>query len=565
MIKQFFFFLTVLISFVACSNVYNDDVNYEIITPKPTWTYYSDSPITFSTNINTDNVFWYSNKDGYLGSGNSFTLNLTPGLHSIKSILQDVEKSVSIYVTARNIKEGQTLKYRIKSSEQNLKLSEGIYKSAFIALDGSISNVSFNNNNNVELKKDIHIDVNLKSKNILKRLARSASKIVYELNDEKNFYVVNTKEQNLEPHTILSKLIKTSDICNIWYPVTPEKYSSLELDEDMLNFCVEEIEKRIIPRLKTLFGKLPDIDNDGKISILFTPTINEEHVAVGFFNPDDFYKRDNFSPFSNEMDILYIAVPEINNFSYSVKCICATIVHELTHAINYNIKTYSRFLTSVDNLPKEEIFLDEALSHLSESLCGYGISGGNVNILFHYLNNLEKYSVCKSDYLGNADSNGRRGASTMFLSWLFWKKGGISWNCNNPLEIIDEGGITFIQNLVASNGVGWENIGKIYGENTDMLYVQMIEELNSQRELQKSSILDPYSNEPVCVYPDFQTYVSKDFNKEWTLSIPLIDVESDISLVPYSFVLFSPFENKSNFQIINKNVEGQVLGVFCRE
>ena len=298
---------------------------------------------------------------------------------------------------------------------------------------------------------------------------------------------------------------------------------------------------------------------------MFTPTINEEHVAVGFFNPDDFYKRDNFSPFSNEMDILYIAVPEVNNFSYSAKCICATIVHELTHAINYNIKTYSRFLTSVDNLPKEEIFLDEALSHLSESLCGYGISGGNVNILFHYLNNLEKYSVCKSDYLGNADSNGRRGASTMFLSWLFWKKGGISWNCNNPLEIIDEGGITFIQNLVASNGVGWENIGKIYGKNTDILYVQMIEELNSQRELQKPSILDPYSNEPVCVYPDFQTYVSKDFNKEWTLSIPLIDIESDISLVPYSFVLFSPFENKSNFQINNKNVEGQVLGVFCRE
>ena len=564
MVRQAFKFLIILMIFTACSNIQKQEICYKILTPKPNWTYYSDSRITFSTNINTDDVKWYSSKDGYLGNGNGFALSLTPGDHEVKAILHDSEKTVSIYVDKCNVKSGQTFKYIIDSTNQDIKLPQGVYKPALVALEGSVSCASIcENNHNIELKKDIHIDTNIKGKKIIQDSGRFAKISGYKLNDEKTFYVINTRHESLEPHKILAKVIKTSESYNIWYPVNPEKYSSLKLDEDALNLCIEDIENRIIPRLNTLWGKLPDIDNDGKISFLFTPTINEEQSAIGFFNPEDFYKRDDSSPYSNEMDVLYIAVPEPKKISYSIKCISATIAHELTHAINYNIKTYSRVLNNEKNPPKEEIFLDEAMSHLSESLCGYGISGGNIGILFHYLNNLGKYSVCRNDYLGNADSNGRRGAATMFLSWLFWKKGGISWNQNNPLEIIDEGGIDFIQKLVVSDGCGWENIGKVFGKNTDVLYVQMVEELNAHRENASPSVIDPYSKEPVMLYPDSQTYGMEGSEKKWTLSIPMLDEKSPVSLVPYSFALFGDFDCKSIFNIKTSAVKGQALACFA--
>ena len=565
MIKQILVFLMVFLLFAACSNVQEQEVHYKILTPKPDWTYYSDSQIPFSTTLNSNDIAWYSSKDGYLGKGNGFTLRLSSGSHEIKAVLQDCEQTVFIFVETRSIQEGQTVKYIINSHKQNISLSDGVYKPAVVALNGSINNMTINEaNQKSELKKDIHIHTNIKGKTIIQNSERSAKKTGYELNDEKDFFVINTKQQVLDPHKMVAKVIRTSESYTIWYPVHPEEYSPLELDEDALNSCIREIESRIIPRLNTLWGRLPDIDNDGKISLLFTPTINEEKTAIGFFNPDDFYKRDDASPFSNEMDILYIAIPERGNFSYSAKCISATIAHELTHAINYNIKTYSRILNNEINPPEEDPFLDEALSHVSESLCGYGVSGGNVSILFYYLNNLGKYSVCKNDYLGNGDSNGRRGATTMFLSWLFWKKGGISWNKSNPLEIVDEGGIGFIQKLVASNGTGWENIGAVFGKNTDMLYVQMVEELNALRENVNPSILDPYSHEPVQVYPDFQTYCAEGTGKEWNLSIPLVEVDASVSLIPYSFILFSVYDNNSPFSINSSHISGQVVGLFAR-
>ncbi len=564
MIKKLFIFLIFSLIFTSCSHIQKEEINYKILSPKTDWIYFSDSPITFSTNLNTKEIQWFSDIDGFLGSGNAFKKKLSSGTHTIKTFFHGNEKILTIYVEERVINSGQTIRRLINSNEQCLQLPEGIYKPALLALEGSIDQASIRKINKVDntLKKDIKINSNLKNKKIIQHPERTVNKTAYKLNEKKTFYVINTKNQTVAPHEITAKLLKTSSLINFWYPVNPQKYSSIMLDDGILNSFLEEIENVIIPRLNTLWGKLPDIDNDGKISFLFTPTINEEECAVGFFNPEDFYKRDASSPFSNEMDILYIAIPEVNNFSYSTKCICSTIAHELTHAINYNIKTYSRFLNNFSTPPQEETFLDEALAHLSESLCGYGISGGNVSILFYYLNNLEKYSVCKNDYLENSDSNGRRAAATMFLSWLFWKKGGISWNPNEPVEIIDNGGIAFVQELVASEESGWENIGKIFGKNTDSLYIQMIEELNAQRENTSPSIIDPYSKEVVQVYPDFRRYYIEEFEKSWILAIPQLDLNSSISLLPYSFVLFAPCSNEFSVQLKSSNIEGQVLSLF---
>ena len=565
-IKFVFLVFMFVFLFSACKNIQNQEINYSIITPKAEWNYYSDSLITLSTNLNSNEMTWYSDKEGFLGNGNGFTVKLCPGLHNVQAVFRDNQKSVLIYVEKRIISSGQTFRYLVNSNHQPLSIPDGVYKPALVALDGSINQFSINKNpSDTELKRDIHIACNTEGKKIMSKSSRTAGKLIYSLNDEKKFYVINTKNQSLEPHEIPAKVIHISDSYVVWYPKNPYEYSNINVEENSLDLCIMEIENRIIPRLKTIWGQLPDIDNDGKISFLFTPTINEEETAIGFFNPEDFYARDSAAPFSNEMDLLYIAVPEADKFSYSVKCISATIAHELTHAINYNIKTYSRELKRISNPPIEETFLDEAMSHLSESLCGYGISGGNISNLSYYLNNLEKYSVCETDFMGNDDTNGRRAAATLFLSWLFWKKGGITWNIDNPLEIVDRGGIYFLQALVESEGTGWENIGNIYGLKTDIPYAEMVEELNNMRSDVASMRLDPYSGEPVQLYPDYQEYCLTGTEKKWKLEIPEKKLNSPVSLIPYSFVIFEKCNNENELIIKNSDIKGQVLGLICMD
>lgn len=75
------------------------------------------------------------------------------------------------------------------------------------------------------------------------------------------------------------------------------------------------------------------------------------------------------------------------NLSCGNHLISATLAHEYTHAINFSNKTWTHLLNSNSKSDVMETFLDEGLSHLTESLCGFGISGGNVIFINYYLKN----------------------------------------------------------------------------------------------------------------------------------------------------------------------------------
>ena len=130
--------------FSACTNIQNQEINYNIITPKSEWIYYSDSLITLSTNLNSDEILWYSDKAGFLGNGNGFTVKLKPGVHNIKAVFRDNQKSVLIYVEERSISHGQTFMYLVNSNQQALSIPNGVYKPGLVALDGSVSKFSIN-------------------------------------------------------------------------------------------------------------------------------------------------------------------------------------------------------------------------------------------------------------------------------------------------------------------------------------------------------------------------------------------------------------------------------------
>jgi hypothetical protein len=182
------------------------------------------------------------------------------------------------------------------------------------------------------------------------------------------------------------------------------------------------------------------------------------------------------------MDIIYIAVPDSSSdSSYSQASIIATIAHEVTHGSTFSEKTWKRHLSGNMDAQREDLFLDEGWSHLTENLCGYGVSGGNVQFLRRYFDDTAAYSFCTANRYGQDDSAGMRGAITLFLSWLFWRQGGMTWDSADPSRLVDTGGIVFLRRMLASTTTGWESIGQAYGESTDTLFQTMLTELHHAR------------------------------------------------------------------------------------
>ena len=323
---------------------------------------------------------------------------------------------------------------------------------------------------------------------------------MYSSEQKRTFFVANTLYQYASSHHIEAALFYQSNRLTVWIT------DSNEVPENILNECIQTVEMLLIPRVEALWGKPADIDGDGRIAILFSRTLNAENMAIGFFNPADFFEINNdveseaYNPTSNQMDIIYAAVPDSDHGSvYSVKNVIATIAHELTHACTFTAKTWNKMNNGDGNAKREELFLDEGWSHLTENLCGVGVSGGNIKFLNRFLENTSLYSLCGANRYGQEDSAGMRGAITLFLSWLFWKSGGITWDASNPVTIIDRGGISFLKKMTELSDTGWESIGTAYGRPVHILFNEMLNEINYYRRIERkyNYIIDPVTMEAV--------------------------------------------------------------------
>ena len=459
-IRKCYVFVLLILFFTACT-INNSEYTYSITNPKKGWLYYTDNPILFSVNVKTNNIEWSSSLDGTIGKGNQISCTLSEGKHTISATMNNSIIFVNDIQVLNRFNSNDVFVYKINRCEQNIYLQEGTYQPVIFSLKGSSKGTDFfinkertiikkaKKSNQKEITKDFSISKNVSNLNLIKTKKKSRN-IFNEEEKEREFFVLNTNNQLEKPHRILSKLISSGKNYMLWAPV------DIELDFVAINQLINNFEQIIYPRTKEIFGEWADIDLDGKISILLSPSLNDEKKAIGYFNPVDLFERnidmnsDSYNPYSNEMDIVYLAVPSSDERgSFGINSVSATLAHELTHCITFNQKTYLHILDGDEEREQEELFLDEGLSHLSENLCGFGISGGNILFLLEFLNNTSLISFCKEDAYGNEDTTGRRGAMLLFLSWLYDQS---------------EDGRAFLGKILKSENYGWECIGEAFGK-----------------------------------------------------------------------------------------------------
>jgi hypothetical protein len=203
----------------------------------------------------------------------------------------------------------------------------------------------------------------------------------------------------------------------------------------------------------------------------------------------------------------------------------------MTHLINFTNTVFFK-VQKGEAAPQFELFLDEGLSHLSESLCGFGQSGGNVYFVNSYLKESENYSFCASDVFGREDSTQRRGAVCLFLYWLFQKAGGASWNEDG--SITDGGGISFLHSLIQNYEKDWNSLGLYFNKLSDLIYKEFCTEmyLNKISEIFDFDLIDPATKERI-------------FECEEFYKISVSDYKILQKMIPYSFVIFEKNDAES--------------------
>jgi hypothetical protein len=169
---------------------------------------------------------------------------------------------------------------------------------------------------------------------------------------------------------------------------------------------------------KDAFGAESDIDHDGRVTILLTPSVNalnqgvnpDEGIIVGFFFALDLLP--SVSPNSNAREMFYGFVPDPSGRfgppiprDFAIPTLDEVFAHELQHMISFNQHVLVRVRQP------EDLWLNEGLSHIAEDLNGF--DDGNVARSALYLADPTAAGLAL-----DIDTLEGRGAAYLFLRWL---------------------------------------------------------------------------------------------------------------------------------------------------
>jgi hypothetical protein len=194
-------------------------------------------------------------------------------------------------------------------------------------------------------------------------------------------------------------------------------------------------ENTVLPRERALFHDEPDVDGNGRVTVLLSPTVAEAG-ASGYVNPLDL----TTSEFGNHKDMIYLNPPgDWYGPEYQVLSGAGVLAHEFQHLIRAGALGID-----ID----ESIYLNEGMSHLAADLAGFGFD--NLWFLRDFLDDPTLFTVprgidsarmrASADYRTDIVM---RSAGYLLLRYLFDRLGGLSYNADGTID--DAGGLSLLR------------------------------------------------------------------------------------------------------------------------
>lgn len=194
---------------------------------------------------------------------------------------------------------------------------------------------------------------------ILANVLTASSALAFKLGENQTFFVDSAYD--LLGRTQVPATLRQVGDHALFY-AADDWWSSLgQAEQEMANAAilnlVSEFDSVIYPRLTGVYGSewSPGIDNDLRITIFITKIKNG---TGGYFNSVDEYPRAQIAG-SNEREMIYLNSSYLDSSSAKI-----FLAHEFQHMINFYQKEKLRNAL-------EEVWLNEARSEYSATLCGY--------------------------------------------------------------------------------------------------------------------------------------------------------------------------------------------------
>jgi hypothetical protein len=189
-------------------------------------------------------------------------------------------------------------------------------------------------------------------------------------------------------------------------------------DADYVRFAAR-FDTLVYPLDVDNFGAPSDLDQNGKVAVLFTKYVNEltpsnsDSFVGGFFHPRDLFPKADAGGLqgcasSNEGEMFYMLVPDpsgvVNGNKHTLGFVDTLTVGVLAHEFQHLINAGRRIYVNTGAEDFEDTWLNEGLSHIAEELLYYHESGmqprqGLTDALIR--SNPAKYAIWKADASSN--------------------------------------------------------------------------------------------------------------------------------------------------------------------
>lgn len=283
------------------------------------------------------------------------------------------------------------------------------------------------------------------------------------LGDKRDFRVYNGTSMV----TVEGMAVRVTDELVVWKDQTTESPLG-DIEDVTLDDVTATYEAIVLPRTRNVFATESDVDENGRIDVLVSYTVNQ-YGPVAYVSWCDIGEFTGCGTQGNDGEIVYTGIPDPES-SYSS---ASAIVELWAHETNHLVYSYHKYMLNDQLDAEENIYLTEGMSELAQDLTGF--NNGNQYIWASAIDMRDYYGdedystqgVSLNDFLRgtgyySATRDGPlRGGSYLFLRYLFEQAGGMTIAEDGTQT--DAGGITFLHEWFDAPELGVDCVEALTG------------------------------------------------------------------------------------------------------
>jgi hypothetical protein len=244
--------------------------------------------------------------------------------------------------------------------------------------------------------------------------------------------------------------------------------ADLEIESAILDELAANFAEIVLPRERIYFGDESDVNEDGHVTVLFSPLVYTATSATAYVSPCDLLAEGTIGcPYSNEQEMIYVTPPDLlESYMATATAMTEVMAHEFQHAIYF----YRKYMLNDAVDEDESMYVTEGMSAMAQDVTGFQAGNKYVaGMAIEAVNDISLADVMA--FPGGYDmvhDGTYRGAAYLILRFAYDQLGGDT--ITEDGEVVDEGGLPFLAAMTDDPLFGYDALEAAAGMSADALF-----------------------------------------------------------------------------------------------